>query len=409
MNLKSGEKLRGKKALASGESKEGKKGGEGSDPLAGNREGIPGFSAWSRQSPEGEISAGEAALLPAEKAPELLNASRKRSELVSFAGDSEESAKAEFTGETRILRSPEREGFAAVSPGEGREVPEKEAGRSRKLAKNAGPETFSPHKEGEGPAFQFAANPRSLPTAVENGKTLDPRENRIFGAREKKGRERFNLEVRDQRTFVETANVRNFAVSTPAHTGTEREVEFRVELPRPSFGSGDGRPLDFPPEARHLDEALAQELRENLNHNIVREAAFIMRDGGEGSIKLSLRPESLGNVKIRLEMTENKLRGHITVESADALRAFEREMPSLERAFRESGFTEASLEMSLAQGGEGNGTEDQGWRGDDFSPLFPELAASRYDAEADRAMDGPVYDWIDKAAAPGRKAVNLLV
>jgi flagellar hook-length control protein FliK len=105
---------------------------------------------------------------------------------------------------------------------------------------------------------------------------------------------------------------------------------------------------------------------------------MILKDGGEGLIRLSLKPESLGNVKIRLELSENKIAGHIIVENSDALRAFERELPVLEAAFRDSGFDGATLE--LAQNGGEGGQRNR----EDASPFYSErFVASSYEALTD--------------------------
>jgi flagellar hook-length control protein FliK len=125
--------------------------------------------------------------------------------------------------------------------------------------------------------------------------------------------------------------------------------------------------------ASSLENMLARELHQNLNGDIVRHASMALRDGGEGTIRLALRPESLGNVKIKLEMTENKITGFIVVESEEALNAFRREIASLEQAFRESGFTSADLNLSLAQ--DGKNQEGQG----DANSLTRQIAASAYD------------------------------
>jgi len=111
----------------------------------------------------------------------------------------------------------------------------------------------------------------------------------------------------------------------------------------------------------------------------VRHASVVLRDSSEGTIRLALKPESLGNVKIRLEMAENKITGHITVESEEALRAFEREVTFLEKAFVESGFEGASLEMSLAA--DGGGAEQ--WReAEGDASLAMRIGASNYEAAA---------------------------
>jgi hypothetical protein len=101
-------------------------------------------------------------------------------------------------------------------------------------------------------------------------------------------------------------------------------------------------------------------------------------------------------------MAENKIIGHIVVESEEALRAFEREISSLEKAFRDSGFDSANLDMSLAA--DGRGAEQQ-WQETEASRLLPgQVAASRYDAALEQ-MAVPITLDIYQ----GTGAVNVLV
>jgi len=122
-----------------------------------------------------------------------------------------------------------------------------------------------------------------------------------------------------------------------------------------------------------LENMLARELHQNFNGDIVRHASMALRDGGEGTIRIALKPESLGNVKIRLEMSENKITGVIFVESEESLNAFRREITSLEQAFRDSGFTNADLNLTLTQ----DGQSQQEWR--EANSFTSQTAASRYD------------------------------
>ena len=149
-----------------------------------------------------------------------------------------------------------------------------------------------------------------------------------------------------------------------------------------------------------LEELLSRELRENLGNDIVRQASILVKNAGEGTIRLSLQPESLGNVKIRLEMTENKIIGHIVVESSEALRAFERELPVLQKAFQDSGFSQASLDMSMAQGNEYKGPDQSG------ETERMDLAATRYELETDSRET--ISEGIVSSTA-GRTAVNMLI
>jgi flagellar hook-length control protein FliK len=205
------------------------------------------------------------------------------------------------------------------------------------------------------------------------------------GPRDKR-RERVEMEVRDLRTgqTPEVAPNRGPVLVTEASGGI-REVELRLELPGGGRNSGEGLSAGTSSPARAFEEILAGELRGGLGDDIVRQASIILKDGGAGLIRLTLKPESLGNVKIRLEMAENKIAGRIIVESNEALRAFEREMQSLEQAFKDSGFNGASIEMSVGSDNGGNQGNRQG-KGDDASPFFSErlhLAASGYESIGD--------------------------
>ena len=103
-------------------------------------------------------------------------------------------------------------------------------------------------------------------------------------------------------------------------------------------------------------------------------------------------------------MTENKITGHIIVESNEALRAFERELPVLEKAFQDSGFSETNLDMFLAQdnGGNNPGQNQEG----DFNRFPSEMAVSRYESEADSRE---AFFVESASGSHERTAVNMLI
>jgi hypothetical protein len=186
-----------------------------------------------------------------------------------------------------------------------------------------------------------------------------------------------------------------------------RESEITVDLGKPA-ASGGGRAEARGGEPRTFEQALARELGDGLNYDIVREAQILLRGEGEGTIRLSLRPETLGNIKIRLEMAENKIKGHIILESGEAFRAFKQELSALEQAFRDSGFSDASLDMSLAQGEGGSGGGEG--RRDGESPRFdPGLAASRYDEGSQAGFLSEPGGAGGFYGLSGTKTVNLLI
>jgi hypothetical protein len=262
----------------------------------------------------------------------------------------------------------------------------------------------------DGKLYQFAGVPRPGLVDSPPGAQAEAPEGRIVGSR-KKGRDRLNPGVKGFNTG--TGENRETGVSetlkSPGFGGgaekVDLEIQAEIRTEAGLKGRGDGADSGKAGNFRNqgLEDALVRELRENLGADIVKQASILVRNQQEGSIRLTLKPETLGNIKIRLEMAENKITGHIVVESSEALKAFERELPVLEKAFRDSGFSEANLDMSMTRNGESYGQE-QG--GGDFRNFSPAQAASRYDAgmvERELIPEG----FFPETA--GKKAVNMLV
>jgi hypothetical protein len=330
----------------------------------------------------------------------------------------------EAPDEPALAFFPAPEGFNAGLPAGAGAEGEPAAGEVRAVRKGkAGEKTQGPgFPEGGSGGGRYAqelqASAMKKTGLPEGGKEGGrPAESRYRDKR----RDRVNLEVRDFRAGEDrrpgspagTYAAQNAAGEARSGGGsgeTEIVLELRGdrpggEAPDSAYNSRENR------SAQSFEHILARELHENLNGDIVRHASMVLRDNGQGTIRLSLKPESLGNVKIRLEMAENKITGHIVVESEEALRAFEREVHSLEQAFRDSGFDGAELDMSLAQDG---GGADRRWNGEETGRPFlsGRMAASQYDAAPEHAE----YPGLPAAEARngmytrnGRIAVNMLV
>ena len=212
------------------------------------------------------------------------------------------------------------------------------------------------------------------------------------------------FEVRDFRstpTAAESVSVRNGGEVRVSGEAAGKDITIEVRLPQQDTSAA--KTTWEVKAGQAFENILARELHQNLNNDIVRHASVALRDGNEGTIRLALKPESLGNVKIHLEMAENKITGRIVVETIEALRAFEREIASLEKAFQDSGFEGASLEMSLADHGRG---AEQQWQGAEASQFLPDYyAASRYDA-AFESMEMPLTLDVYQQ---GARAVNVLI
>ena len=82
--------------------------------------------------------------------------------------------------------------------------------------------------------------------------------------------------------------------------------------------------------------------------DFVKAGNIVLRDNNQGQINLILHPEELGNVKISVEMNGKSVVGHITVQSREALEAFGQSADSLKQAFIQSGFEDATFDVSFA-------------------------------------------------------------
>ena len=275
-------------------------------------------------------------------------------------------------------------------------------------------------------ARETKAKPQTTPAERANaGETAPAVQARKVSADENAGNVRAdNVRTRDRRRNV-TFDVKDFRSaesqmegmqrsSLQTNLGMENRVdgvskEITLELRLSAGNAGQGQENSSATTSWEVkagnafEDMLARELHQNFNNDIVRHASMALKEGSSGnteaSIRLLLKPESLGNVKIHLKLAENKITGIIFVESEDALRAFEREISSLEKAFQESGFEGASLEMSLAADGRGA----QLWQETEASRSMLEyFAASRYD-EAIEGLELQSYDFYGQ----GTWAINM--
>lgn len=118
--------------------------------------------------------------------------------------------------------------------------------------------------------------------------------------------------------------------------------------------------------AKDFAQMLSQELQNNAGE-LVKSGTMILKDGGKGSINLILHPESLGSVKIKLELSENVVEGKIIVYSEEAYKAFKESIGALKNAFAESGFQNSGFDLSFAgQNNDGNTGESKNPNWKDF-------------------------------------------
>jgi len=117
---------------------------------------------------------------------------------------------------------------------------------------------------------------------------------------------------------------------------------------------------------RQLQNGGTRELAKNIH--------FVLKDKNQGEIKLILKPEALGKVRIHLNLQENNIVGKIIVENNSVRQVFLDNLPDLSKALEESGFQNASLDVSV-----GGGQTGQHRQSGDERPVYFQGGAEELD------------------------------
>lgn len=161
---------------------------------------------------------------------------------------------------------------------------------------------------------------------------------------------------RPQLEAAEGAAPQTESTSAPARGrtgGTEGETILArfetVRRPETSAASVPAfRTVTIPPQFHH-----------QLHTEFVDRAKIILRDGG-GEMRLTIRPQNLGNLRLSVTLEERVLKGQIVVDNETVKGMVESQLDSLIRSFREGGFDPLELRVSVA--GEDGGRQPSGDR-----------------------------------------------
>ena len=128
---------------------------------------------------------------------------------------------------------------------------------------------------------------------------------------------------------------------------------------------------------------------------LVKAGNIILKDNDAGQIKLVLNPESLGNVKIDLHISEKNITGRIIVASAEAYNAFKESADSLRQAFINSGFETAGFDLQFA-GQNTSGQQEQHRNSDAHFRMmhtYGDYTAGQYDGDLETEENYAFSAW----------------
>ncbi|MCF7928028.1 MAG: flagellar hook-length control protein FliK [Spirochaetales bacterium] len=106
-------------------------------------------------------------------------------------------------------------------------------------------------------------------------------------------------------------------------------------------------------------QMLSRQLEEGGAKDIVRQARIVLKSADSGEMRLVLKPEQLGQVRIQLHLQDNHISGRILVDNPSVREAFEQNISSLQKSFRDEGFETTDLDVSVEDGQTGNGRDRQ--------------------------------------------------
>lgn len=214
----------------------------------------------------------------------------------------------------------------------------------------------------------------------------EARKNGIFQAaalRKAKGEKGPSVTLEDRRT-VKSARAK--AVFTPLREANPDGMTLEMASPEEAGGAippvegaapsgGAGELARYSAEEQKGALLLNKQLEEGGTRDLAKNIRFVLKDRDRGEIKLILKPEALGKVRIQLNLQENNIVGKIFVENNSVKQVFLDQLPDLAKALEESGFETSSLDVSVG----GGGAERQGSRHRETPLYFHREAADLED------------------------------
>jgi flagellar hook-length control protein FliK len=115
-----------------------------------------------------------------------------------------------------------------------------------------------------------------------------------------------------------------------------------------------GTPFDVKPQntpvAQRDAASFQQYLVDKGYGQMVEQARIVLKDNNAGEIRMTLHPESLGKVKVALNLSDGSLAGQIFVENQTVKDVFQANLDGLLQAFRDGGWNNLNLQVSVGGG-----------------------------------------------------------
>lgn len=144
-------------------------------------------------------------------------------------------------------------------------------------------------------------------------------------------------------------------------------------------------------EGSSFKALLTQQIQYNAPE-FVKAGSMVLKDDGHGTINMILKPESLGNVKVSLEVSDKVITGNITVASKEAFEAFKDSIQNLKQAFENAGYDSAEFNLSFDSSRQNQGFAQSESGREQMMQLLSDRAYSSFvSAETEDIADRQVF------------------
>jgi flagellar protein FlbC len=150
------------------------------------------------------------------------------------------------------------------------------------------------------------------------------------------------------------------ALKVPSQVAADKDAgaQFsqRLGALRDGLPEADQKPPAAPSAPQSAGQDAMERLREMSGSELIRASNMILKEGG-GEIRLVLKPESLGSIRIRMNLVDNHIEGRIVVDSSAVKQVIDGSIDALTRALTAEGFQTGALQVSV--GGQNAHSERQ--------------------------------------------------
>lgn len=166
------------------------------------------------------------------------------------------------------------------------------------------------------------------------------------------------INVKDERSFEEKLKALEQNLESNSELSKKNSLSFTVNFEQSVQNITSQNAQNAASQGSTFQEMFAQTLNNHVPE-FVKAGTLVLKNNNQGEINMNLKPESLGNVKLFLQVSDKVITGQITVHSKEAMEAFKQNLESIKQAFVANGFEEANINLVMADSSAFSGNFNQ--------------------------------------------------